>query len=115
VSKGIQTILYPVEDMARAKAQFSTLLGAEPIADSAYYTGFKVAGQDIGLVPKANAQHMTGPLPYLHVDDIKASLAALLEGGAETLEEVKDVGGGRLVASVRDRDGNAIGLLQDAG
>lgn len=115
MSKGIQTILYPVEDMQAAKTQFTKLLGADPIADSAYYTGYKVAGQDIGLVPKANAQHMTGPLPYFHVDDIKASLAALLEAGAQTLEEVKDVGGGRLVASVRDSQGNAIGLLQDAG
>ena len=114
MSKGIQTILYPVEDMDRAKAQFNKLLDAEPIADAAYYVGYKVAGQDIGLVPKANAKHMTGPLPYVHVDDIKASLAALLEAGAETVEEVKDVGGGRLVASVRDREGNPIGLLQDA-
>jgi predicted enzyme related to lactoylglutathione lyase len=115
VSKGIQTILYPVDDMQRAKAQFNKLLDAEPIADAPYYIGYKVAGQDIGLVPKANAKHMTGPLPYVHVDDIKASLAVLLEAGAQTLEEVKDVGGGRLVASVRDCDGNPIGILQDAG
>ena len=113
MSKGIQTILFPVESMERAKAQFNQLLDAEPIADSAYYIGYKVAGQDIGLVPKANSKHMTGPLPYVHVDDIKASLAALLEGGAETVEEIKDVGGGRLVASVRDSDGNPVGLLQD--
>jgi hypothetical protein len=28
-------------------------------------------------------------------------------------EDVKDVGGGRLIASVKDADGNLIGLLQD--
>lgn len=115
MSKGIQTILFPVDDMERAKAQFNKLLDAEPIADAPYYIGYKVAGQDIGLVPKANAKHMTGPLPYAHVDDIKASLAALLKAGAESVEEVRDVGGGRLVASVRDVDGNPIGLVQDAG
>jgi hypothetical protein len=29
-------------------------------------------------------------------------------------EDVKDVGGGRQIASVKDADGNLIGLLQDA-
>jgi hypothetical protein len=28
-------------------------------------------------------------------------------------EELKDVGNGRLIASVKDKDGNLIGLLQD--
>jgi len=28
------------------------------------------------------------------------------------LQEVKDVGGGKLVAIVKDADGNAIGLVQ---
>ncbi|MBS2963514.1 hypothetical protein KGA66_10685 [Actinocrinis puniceicyclus] len=114
MSKGIQTIIYPAEDMEKAKELFSTLLGADPIADAPYYVGFKVAGQDIGLVPK-NSVKAAGPLPYVHVDDIKASLAALLESGARTVDEVRDVGGGRLVASVQDPDGNPIGLVQDAG
>jgi predicted enzyme related to lactoylglutathione lyase len=56
---------------------------------------------------------MTGPVPYWHVDDIRATLAALLEAGAETLQDVQDVGGGRLIASVKDTDGNLVGLLQD--
>ena len=29
-------------------------------------------------------------------------------------QDVKDVGGGRLIASVKDADGNLIGILQDA-
>jgi hypothetical protein len=28
--------------------------------------------------------------------------------------DLKDVGGGRLIASVKDADGNLIGLFQDA-
>jgi predicted enzyme related to lactoylglutathione lyase len=34
--------------------------------------------------------------------------------GAEVLQEVKDVGGGKLIASVKDVDGNGIGLIQPA-
>jgi predicted enzyme related to lactoylglutathione lyase len=55
---------------------------------------------------------MTGPVGYWHVDDINKSLKALLDAGAEAQQEVKDVGGGKLIASVKDVDGNVIGLIQ---
>jgi predicted enzyme related to lactoylglutathione lyase len=56
---------------------------------------------------------MTGPVGFFHVEDIKASLAALLEAGAQTVQDVRDVGGGRLIGTVKDADGNVLGLLQD--
>jgi predicted enzyme related to lactoylglutathione lyase len=56
---------------------------------------------------------MTGPVTYWRVDDINESLAALSAAGAETQQPVNDVGGGRLIATVKDADGNPIGLLQD--
>jgi predicted enzyme related to lactoylglutathione lyase len=56
---------------------------------------------------------MTGPVPYWHVTDIRTTLGALLKAGAEVLQDVQDVGGGRLIASVKDADGNLVGLLQD--
>ena len=55
---------------------------------------------------------MTGPVNYWHVDDINKSLKALLDAGAEVQQEVRDLGGGKLIASVKDADGNATGLLQ---
>jgi hypothetical protein len=42
----------------------------------------------------------------------KAVYAALL-GVAPQADESHDVGGGRLVATVTDPDGNVLGLLQD--
>jgi predicted enzyme related to lactoylglutathione lyase len=113
MTAGLKTIVYPVKDLAQAKALFSALLEVEPYADSAYYVGFKDAGQDVGLDPGGHAKGMTGPVPYWHVGDIRSTLAALLGAGARTLEDVHEVGGGRLIASVRDADGNLIGLLQD--
>ncbi|MGW0821722.1 VOC family protein [Streptomyces sp. NPDC002845] len=113
MTAGLKTIIYPVKDLDRAKALFGELLGSEPYADSAYYVGFKDAGQDVGLDPNGHAKGMTGPVPYWHVADIRATLAALLGAGAEPLQNVHDVGGGRLIASVKDADGNLIGLLQD--
>ncbi|MEU6576800.1 VOC family protein [Streptomyces sp. NPDC046805] len=114
MTAGLKTIIYPVKDLDRAKALFAALLEAEPYADTPYYVGFKDAGQDVGLDPNGHAKGMTGPVPYWHVSDIRGRLAALQEAGAEVLQDVHDVGGGRLIASVKDTDGNLVGLLQDS-
>ncbi|MDQ0989157.1 VOC family protein [Streptomyces sp. V3I7] len=113
MTAGLRTIIYPVKDLDRAKERFAALLEVEPYADTPYYVGFKDAGQDVGLDPNGHAKGMTGPVPYWHVSDIRGRLAVLLESGAEVLQDVTDVGGGRLIASVTDPDGNLVGLLQD--
>ena len=109
MNQGVKTIIYPVKDLAKAKALFTALLGKEPFADSPYYVGYKVGDQDIGLDPNGHKHGMT---PYYQVDDIKQSLQALLNAGATTVQEINDVGGGKLIASVKDADGNVIGITQ---
>ena len=37
MSEGIKTVIYPVSDLARAKAAFSVVLGAAPDMDEPYY------------------------------------------------------------------------------
>jgi predicted enzyme related to lactoylglutathione lyase len=113
MNQGIRTVIYPVKDIAQAKTLYRTLLGVEPYADEAYYVGFRVGDQDIGLDPNGHNQGMTGPVVYYHVSDIQQSLQALLDAGAHVQQEVKDVGGGRLTAWVKDADGNITGLMQD--
>jgi len=112
MTEGIKTVLHPVTDLAKAKAVYAALLGIEPQADSAYYVGFDVAGQHIGLVP-GGAQGMTSPVAYWHVPDIEAKLAEVTAAGATVKDSPRDVGGGRLVATFTDPDGNVLGLLQD--
>ena len=109
MNKGIKTILYPVKDMAQAKTLFCKLLEVEPYADQPYYIGFKVNDQDIGLVPGSPEG---GVAAFFHVDDIKKSLQILLDAGAEIIQDIKNVGGGRLIATAKDKDGNIIGLIQ---
>ena len=109
MNNGVTTVIYPVKDIAKTKALFQELLGVEPYADEAYYVGFKVGNQDIGLDPNG---HTHGTTPYYEVDNIHKSLQSLLDAGAQTLQEVKDVGGGLLIASVKDSNGNIIGLRQ---
>jgi predicted enzyme related to lactoylglutathione lyase len=112
MTSGIRTIVFPVKDLTGAKTLFGTLVGAAPYADEAYYVGFRVGDQEIGLDPNGHSQGMTGPVGYWHVEDIEKSLELLLDAGAETQQAVRDVGGGKLVATVTDPDGNVIGLVQ---
>ena len=112
-TEGIKIVLHPVSDLEKAKTVYTALLGVEPSADAPYYVGFDTAGQHIGLVPNGAAQGMTGPVAYWHVADIEAKLAEVTAAGATVKEAAHDVGGGRLVATVTDPDGNVLGLLQD--
>jgi predicted enzyme related to lactoylglutathione lyase len=112
-TQGIKTVLHPVSDLAAAKPVYAALLGVEPQSDAPYYVGFEAEGQQIGLVPGGGPQSMTGPVAYWHVSDIEAKLADVTAAGATVKEAPRDVGGGRLVATFTDPDGNVLGLLQD--
>ena len=112
-TQGIKTVLHPVSDLATAKAVYTALLGMEPQHDAPYYVGFDAAGQHIGLVPGGGPQGITSPVAYWHVPDIEAKLAEVTAAGATVKDPPRDVGGGRLVATVTDPDGNVLGLLQD--
>ena len=112
MNQGISLVVYPVKDIAQAKTLYSTLLGVEPYVDGAYYVGFRVGDQEIGLDPNGHNQGMTGPVGYFHVSDIRASLQTLVDAGAQIQQEVRNVGGGMLIAWVKDADGNITGLRQ---
>ncbi len=49
MSQGIELFVYPVKDLAQAKALYRTLLGTDPYVDGAYYVGFRVGEQEIGF------------------------------------------------------------------
>ena len=112
-TKGIKTVLHPVSDLAKAKAVYSALLGMEPQVDSEYYVGYEAGGQHVGLVPGGGPQGMTTPVTYWDVTDIEAKLAEVSAAGGTVTEAAHDVGGGRLVATFTDADGNVLGVLQD--
>ncbi|WP_433323089.1 VOC family protein [Spirillospora sp. CA-294931] len=112
-TQGIRTVLHPVSDLEAAKKVYGALLGVAPQTDEPYYVGFEAEGQQIGLVPGGKEQGMASPVAYWHVTDIAAKLAEVTAAGATMREDAHDVGGGRLVATVIDPDGNVLGLLQD--
>jgi predicted enzyme related to lactoylglutathione lyase len=110
MAKNIKLIVYPVADIEKAKAFYSQFLEAEPYADSPYYIGYKVGDLEIGLDPNSKV----GPISYIDVADIKAGLEKLIAAGGAVVQEPKDVGGGLLIAQVKDPDDNVVGLRQQA-
>ncbi len=108
MAQTIKLIVYPVKDPGSAKKLFTKFLGVDPYIDSPYYVGFRVGDQEVGLDPNSKV----GPIAYTDVKDIKSSLQAVIEEGAEVVQDVKDVGGGLLIAQVKDHTGNILGLRQ---
>lgn len=105
----VKLIVYPAKDIEQAKKVYGTFLGVEPYVDGAYYVGYKVGDLEVGLDPSGSS---VGPIAYRDVEDIHKSLQALLDVGAQTQQDVRDVGYGLLIATVKDTDGNTIGLRQ---
>lgn len=113
MGQGINVVVVPVRDLERAKRMFVDLLGTEPHTDQPYYVGFSVGNQELGLDPNGHAQGLTGTVSFFQVDDIDKRLQSMIDGGATVQQPVREVGGGRRIASVTDPDGNIIGLMQD--
>ena len=110
MANNVPLIVFPVKDLEKAKTFYGTFLGTTPYVESAYYVGYKVGDQEVGLDPNSS----TGPIAYVDVEDIKSSLAAMTAAGGEIVQDVKDVGGGLLIAQVKDADGNVVGMRQQA-
>ena len=106
----VSSIIFPVNDLAASTRLFRALLGADPVHEAAYYVGFRVGGQDIGLDPNGHRTGNGGPTCYWEVDDIEQARQRLLDAGATEKEPVHDVGGGKLIAVFVDADGSPLGI-----
>ena len=110
MAQNVKLIVYPVKDVEKAKEFYGTFLGVEPYVDGSYYVGYRVGDMEVGLDPNTKV----GPIAYTDVTDIKSSLQTLVEAGAEVVQDVREVGGGLLIAQVKDADGNVVGLRQQS-
>ncbi len=115
MKQAVTQTVYPVKDLAKAKAIYTKLLGVEPYADMPYYVGYRIGNQEIGLDPNGHKSGLTGSISYFDVDDIKAELQALVAAGATIQQDAHNVGGNVQIAWVKDADGNTFGLRQGFG
>lgn len=111
---GLRTVKYDVQDIAKAKEWYGKVFGVQPYFDEpAYYVGYNIGGYELGLVPepKAATKRDSAGVAYWGVEDIHDAYKRLLDLGATSISDVQDVGGGILVAEVRDPFGNVLGVI----
>lgn len=111
--QGLRTVGYHVPDLAAAKEWYSKILGVAPYFDEPFYVGFNVGGYELGLQPggAANEAGLCNVVTYWGVDDVQTMYDTLIGDGASVLEAPAEVGGGIVVAAVRDPWGNAFGII----
>jgi|ERR1041384_7523948 predicted enzyme related to lactoylglutathione lyase len=112
--KGLRTVVYKVDDIGQAKEWYQKMLGIAPYFDEAFYAGFSVGGYELGLDPDmAGVTRGNNHIAYWGVPNCEDAYASMLEKGAEPHEEPKDVGGGIIVATVKDPFGNIFGIIEN--
>jgi predicted enzyme related to lactoylglutathione lyase len=109
---GLRTAIYPAGDLAKAKAWYAQVVGAQPYFDQPFYVGFSVGGYELGLVPDGTPG-IAGPQALWGVANAEQAFQRLLSLGATTLEPVTDVGEGIKVAAVKDPFGNRLGIIEN--
>ncbi|MBX3162126.1 MAG: glyoxalase [Deltaproteobacteria bacterium] len=112
----MRSAIYQVDDLPRAKAFYTQLLGRAPYFDQPFYVGFDVDGQELGLNPDLT-HYRNGPggaVAYWRVGDLAAAFAAALSAGGTEVEAPHDVGGGIQTAVIADPCRNLVGLISGA-
>ncbi len=111
--QGLRTVVYKVNDIARAKAWYSEALGQQPYFDEPFYVGFSVGGYELGLDPhdEGGSNGESVAVAYWGVDDLDATYQQLLDLGAQERSPITDVGDGIRLATVSDPFGNAFGII----
>lgn len=112
--EGLRTIIYQVDDLAKAKDWYSRILGFAPYFDEPFYVGFNVGGYELGLDPDGEkVTKGNNAIVYWGVANIENALEKLLEAGAEIESEIQEVGGGVKVATVKDPFKNVLGIIEN--
>ena len=112
---GLRTVIYKAPDPARAKEWYRKVFDLEPYFDEPYYVGFNVGGFELGLDPDAEgeAPGPGGTVAYWGVASLFRTLRHVQANGVEIVSPLRDVGGGVLVATIRDPFGNLLGLIEN--
>lgn len=109
--KGLRTAIYPVADLAAAKAWYSKVFETEPYFDQPFYVGFNVGGFELGLLPDGAVPGKAGSLVYWGVEDIEAEVARITALGATVHHPITDVGDGVRTVELADPFGNLLCLI----
>jgi methylmalonyl-CoA/ethylmalonyl-CoA epimerase len=114
----LRQVAQRIENLDRAVAFYSRLLGAEPVAtfDPPGFAFYSLGGTRLLLEPFAPSAMI-----YLHVSSVRQRIEELRAEGVEIVSEphivfpdptgVFDVPGDEWLAIIRDSEGNHVGLM----
>ncbi|TXD35660.1 VOC family protein [Lujinxingia vulgaris] len=110
---GLRTVVYPVDDLQKARAWYVKAFGVEPYFENERYIGFDVCGYELGLMAASGdlTPSLGGSETLWGVGDIQAEFERLVGLGARALVEPWHTGEGIWVASLADPFGNRLGLV----
>ena len=112
--KKLRTVIYHVDEIAKAKEWYIKITGIQPYFDEPFYVGFDINGSELGLDPDmSNIDEGNRSIAYWSVDDIENVVQTLIANDATELLPVTGVGDGIKTAVVRDPFGNAVGLIEE--
>ena len=115
--RGLRTVIYKTPDLEGAKAWYKQLFGLTPYFDEPFYVGYNVGGYELGLDPDTDTGRQSagpgGSVAYWGVEKLAPAIERLTAAGVELVAPMKDVGGGIMVATIRDPFGNVIGLIEN--
>ena len=102
--KRLKRIVYQVRDLTAAKSWYSTFLGFEPVFDTSLGVIFLVGDNTLSLVPGANSPADDGRImTYWEVGDVDTSFRRMIEMGASSYAEAKNVMTSRTAQLLKSR------------
>ncbi|MNK00605.1 Glyoxalase-like domain protein [compost metagenome] len=112
---GLRTTIYKVADIDAAKEWYAKAFETQAYFDEPFYVGFDIAGYELGLQPEENptTEKADSVITYWGANEVEVEFNRMIGLGAKVHEEPQEVGGGIIVASVKDPWGNVIGLIHN--
>ncbi|MGW6933468.1 VOC family protein [Lentzea sp. NPDC054927] len=119
----MSTVSYYADDLVEARAWYAAFLGVDAYFERSTpdgllaYVEFRIGDYqaELGLVNRrfevTPSEKPAGQILYWAVDDLDATLARLLELGAQVHDEPRVRGEGFVTASVIDPFGNILGVM----
>jgi methyltransferase (TIGR00027 family) len=108
--KELKRVTCQVRDLDAARQWYETVLGTEPVFDSAVACIFRIGGNTLSLVPSSSVPDSSGRITaYWEVDDVDAAYARLTDLGARAVVPPRNALTIR-TAQVEDPFGTVLGL-----
>lgn len=116
ILKGIDEILFFVDNLSEAKDWIRNLTGNEPVFSSDNYYSFNLGFNRIGLHPsdKKCGTGIAGQVAYWNVDNINNAIEHFIEHGCKIFRGPIVGVDGVSICQMIDPFGNAWGLVQRA-